>query len=100
MEWLEGYVTRLAEASCEVVRAAVRQRGDELKWVASYDVTRGYHLNNSSTTLRDYESGKIAWFTHRTKRRQHNWEGTFGGAEGDMFDEVLKKAKGRMPTSM
>ena len=49
MEWLEGYVTRLAEASCEVVRAAVRQRGDERKWVALYDglyLTRGHHSNN------------------------------------------------------
>lgn len=97
MKWLEEYVTALAEASCKAVRAAIRQRGDEHKWVASFDgfyLTRGHHSNNSSATLHDYNSGKIAWFTHRTKRGVgHNWEGTSGGAEGDMFNEVLKKAK-------
>ena len=31
-------------------------------------------------------------FKHRTKRGpHHNWEGTTGSAEGDMFDEVLKE---------
>ena len=43
-----------------------------------------------SATLHIYEGGGIAWFTHRTKRGpRHNWEGTSGGAEGDMFDELL-----------
>lgn len=44
------------------------------------DLTRGHHSNNSSATLHDYSSGKIAWFAHRTKRGNgHNWEGTSGG---------------------
>ena len=97
VEWLEGYMTRLAEASCEAVRVAIRQHGDHQKWTASYDgfyLTRGHHSNNSSATLHDYATGKIAWFAHRTKRgNQHNWEGTSGGAEGDMLDEVLNRAK-------
>lgn len=97
MEWLEGYVTKLAEASCEAVRSAVQKRGDHQKWTASYDgfyLTRGHYSNNSSATLHDYATGKIAWFSHRTKKgKEHNWEGTSAGAEGDMFDEVLKKAK-------
>lgn len=90
-------MTRLAKASCEAVRVAIRQHGDHQKWTASYDgfyLTRGHHSNNSSATLHDYATGKIAWFAHRTKRgNQHNWEGTSGGAEGDMLDEVLKRAK-------
>ena len=41
-----------------------------------------------------YKSGTIAWFCHRTKRGPgHNWEGTSAGAEGDMFDELMGKAK-------
>ena len=44
--------------------------------------------------LHDYATGKIAWFCHRTKQgKGHNWEGTTGAAEGDMFDEVIGKAK-------
>ena len=80
VEWLEEFVTKLAEESCEAVREDIHERGDAAQWVASYD---GY-----------YKTGKIAWFVHRTKRgSSHNWEGTSAGAEGDMFDEVLKKAK-------
>ena len=97
MEWLEEFVTKLAEESCEAVREDIHERGDAAQWVASYDgfyLTRGHYSNNSSATLHDYKTGKIAWFVHRTKRgSSHNWEGTSAGAEGDMFDEVLKKAK-------
>ena len=79
------------------VREDIHERGDRQRWVASYDgfyLTRGHHSNNSSATLHDYETGKVAWFVHRTKKgKNHNWEGTSGGAEGDMFDEVLTKAK-------
>ena len=46
------------------------------------------------TTLHDFFTGEIAWFTHRTKRGPgHNWEGTSGGAEGDMFNEILGLVK-------
>lgn len=97
VEWLEEFVTGLAEKSCEAVREVIRRRGDQTRWVASYDgfyLTKGHHSNNSSATLHDYESGKIAWFQHRTKRgKKHNWEGTSAGAESDMLDGVLCKAK-------
>ena len=97
VEKLEVHVSKLAEWSCGQVRQAVIERGDEKKWIASYDgfyLTRGHYSNNSSATLHDFFSGDIAWFTHRTKRGAgHNWEGTSGGAEGDMFDEVLGAAK-------
>ena len=74
------------------------QRGDAKKWVASFDgfyLTRGHYSNNASaTTIHDFMSGDIAWFTHRTKRGTgHNWEGTSGGAEGNMLDEVMGKVK-------
>ena len=53
-------------------------------------LTWGHHSNNCSATIHDYETGKIAWFCHRTKRGLgHNWEGTSGGAEGHMFDELI-----------
>ena len=73
------------------------ERGDEKKWVASFDgfyQTRSHYSNNSSATLHDFDSGDIAYFTHRTKRGPgHTWDGTSGGAEGDMFDEILGRAK-------
>lgn len=73
------------------------ERGDDKKWVASFDgfyLTRGHYSNNSSATLHDHSTNDIAWFTHRTKRGPgHNWEGTSGGAEGDMFNELMGNAK-------
>ena len=96
MEWVEQFITELAETSCQAVREVVRLHGDNEKWVASYDgfylTMQGHHSNNSSATLHDYETGKIAWFQHRTKRgNQHNWEGTSAGAETDMFDSILRE---------
>ena len=44
--WLEVHVTRMAEWSCSQVRAAIVNRGDKGKWVASYDgfyQTRGHY---------------------------------------------------------
>lgn len=97
VEKLEEHVTDLAEWSCEQVRQDVMDRGDALKWMATFDgfyLTRGHYSNNSSATLHDYRSGKIAYLAHRTKRGKHsNWSGTSAGAETDMLDEVLKKAK-------
>ncbi len=97
VEWLNGFVSSLAEKSCEAIRERVIRRGDQHKWISSYDgfyLTRGHHSNNSSATLHDYETGKIAWFQHRTKRgKGHNWDGTSGGAESDMLDHVLRDAK-------
>ena len=63
--------------------------------MASYDgfyLTRGHYSNNSSATLHDYKTGKVAWFEHRTKRGPgHNWEGTSNGAESDMLDSIMQK---------
>ena len=90
-------MTMLTKWSCSQVQEAIIYRGDRTKWVASYDgfyLTRGHYSNNSSGTLHDFRSGGIAWFAHRTKRGPgHNWEGTSGGAEGDMLDEILGKVK-------
>ena len=93
VERLEPCVSELAEWSCNETRDAIKARGDKDKWVASFDgfyLTRGHYSNNSSATIHDYATGKIAWFYHRTKRGPgHNWEGTSGGAEGDMFEELM-----------
>ncbi len=91
-------MTQLAEWSCKHVRDTIEERGDQDKWVASFDgfyLTRGHYSNNSSATIHDYYGGGVAWFTHRTKTGPgHNWEGTSGGAEGDMLEEVLSKVNG------
>ena len=97
VSWVGTHVERLAEWSCEQVRTDIEKCGDKENWTASFDgfyLTRGYHSNNSSATLHDVESDRIAWFTHRTKRgKGSNWEGTSSGAEGDMLDELLGKVK-------
>ncbi len=94
---LEEFVSDLAEWSCSQVRKEIMERGDDNKWMASFDgfyLTRGHYSNNSSATLHDYSTGNIAWFTHRTKRGPgHDWIGTSAGAEADMLDELLGKAK-------
>ena len=82
---LGKHVEALALASCEQVCERIVQQGDKQNWTASYDgfyLTQGHHSNNSSATLHDYASDKIAWFAHRTKSGQGaNWEGMSGGAE-------------------
>ena len=94
---LEVHVTELAEWTCGQVQLDVKKRGDEKQWIASFDgfyLTRGHYSNNSSATLHNYASGKVAYFTHRTKRGPgHNWHGTSGGAESDMLEEVLGKVR-------
>ncbi len=94
---LEGHVTDLAEWSCGQVGQEITARGDADQWMASFDgfyLTRGHYSNNSSATLHDHLTGKIAYFCHRTKKGPgHNWSGTSGGAEADMLDELLGKAK-------
>jgi hypothetical protein len=89
---LEPHVTKLAEWSCGQVRQKIVERGDKKKWIALFDgfyLTRGHYSNNSSATIHDHKQGGIAWFTHRTKRGPgHNWVGTSGGTEGDMYDEL------------
>ena len=94
---LEEHVTELAEWSCSHVRDMIKERGDHMEWVASFDgfyLTRGHYSNNCSATIHDHTTGDIAWFCHRTKRGpDHNWEGTSGGAEGDMFEEIMGRVK-------
>ena len=97
VSWVGTHVEQLAEWSCDQVRKNFVKRGDKAQWTVSFDgfyLTRGYHSNNSSATLHDVESNRIAWFTHRTKHgKGSNWEGTSSGAEGDMLDELLRKVK-------
>ena len=58
------------------------------------NLTRGHYSNNSSATLHDFSTGKIAYFAHRTKRGPgHNWSGTSAGAEANMLDELLGKVR-------
>ena len=61
-------------------------RGDQVKWMTSpigFYLTRGFTLNNSTGTMHDVASDKIAWFTHCTKRESDaNWVGTLSGTEG------------------
>jgi len=95
--WLSEHVTTLAEWFCEQVQESVRAHGHQEAWVASYDgyyLTRGHHSNNSSATLYDYSAGNFAWFKPHTKHDvSHNWEDTSGGAEADMYDEILSEPK-------
>ena len=86
--------------TCEQVGQKIVSCGEKFSWVASYDrfyLTRGHHSNNSSGTLHDVSSDKIAWFLHRTNQGiGANWEGTSFGSEGDMLREIIDdvKAKG------
>ncbi|XP_065915443.1 uncharacterized protein [Dysidea avara] len=97
VSWLGGHVEELANSSCAQVREMVSDRGDKFKWIASFDgfyLTRGHHSNNSSATLHDTVSDKIAWYAHRTKRGSGaNWAGTSAGAEGDMLRCILEEVK-------
>ena len=85
------HVERLAEWSCEQVRADIEKHGDKDNYTASFDgfyLTWGYHSNNSLATLHEVESNCIAWFTHRTIcGKGSSWEGTSSRAEGDMLYE-------------
>ena len=87
----------LAEWSCSQVQKQIIERGDDKEWADSFDgfyLTQGHYSNNSSATLHDHFTGRLARFVHHTKREPgHNWSGTSGGAEADMLNEVLGKAK-------
>ena len=82
-----------------MVRNSIIKRGDQGKWMASYDgfyLTRGFHLNNLTGTMHDVLSDKIAWFTHRTKRGAGaNWVGTSSDTEGDTLKEILADVKSK-----
>ena len=93
------HVEQLVQWSCEMVRDSIIKRGDQGKWIASYDgfyLTRGFHSNNSTGTMHDVLSDKIAWFAHRTKRgADANWVGTSSGTEGDMLKQILADVKSK-----
>ena len=97
MHKLEEHVTELAKWSCSQVQQEIIKRGDAKRWIASFDgfyLTRCHYSNNSFATLHDYSTGKIAYFTHQTKRGPgHTWTGTSGGAEADMLDKLLGKVR-------
>ena len=57
---LSTHVERLAEWSCEQVRADIDRRGDRNQWA---DLTRGHHSNNFSATIHGMESDRIAWLS-------------------------------------
>ena len=97
VSWVGTHIEKLADWSCDQVRADIEKRGDKTQWTASFDgfyLTRGHYSNNSSATPHDIESDRIAWYTHHTKHgKGSNWEGTSSGAEGDVLDEQLRKVK-------
>ena len=99
VSWLGKHVEALANTSCEHVQQRIIDRGDKLNWTAAFDgfyLTRGYHSNNCSATLHDYSTDKICWFAHRTKKGPGaNWQGTSGGAEGDMLRTILEEVKAK-----
>ena len=96
MAWLGEYVTELALASYNQVRQQITDRGDQSQLKVSLDgfyLNRRHHSNNSGT-MHDIVIDKIVWFTHCTKHGPGpNWLGTAGGAESDMFSELLTEAK-------
>ena len=50
----------------------------------------GHYSNNVSATVHNAKTGNIIGYAHRTKQVQvANWEGTSGGAEGNLLDEIL-----------
>ena len=60
---LEEYVSKLAEWSCNQVRKEVLERSEDKELVASFDgfyLTRGHYSINSSATLHDHSTGKVA----------------------------------------
>ena len=56
VSWVGPHVDRLANWSCEQVRADIEKHGDRSQWMAGFDgfyLTRGHHSNNASATLHD-----------------------------------------------
>ena len=99
VSWLGKHMEALAKKSCEQVQQHIIDRSDKLNWTAAFDgfyLTRDHHSNNCSATLHDHSSDKICWFAHRTKRgKGANWQGTSGGAEGDILHTILEEVKAK-----
>ena len=63
MKRLEEFVSYLAELSSSQIRNEVKERGDDKEWITSFNgfyQTQGHYSNNSSATLHDYSTGKVA----------------------------------------
>ena len=97
VEWIAPFVKTIAD------RARSKNRSSSTWKLKSslhiqfdgFYLTRGHYSNNSSATVHDAKTGKIIAYSHRTKRGQGaNWEGTSGGAEGNMFGEMLEDLLG------
>ena len=99
IEWIAPEVEKITNCSVDQARKIIRARGDEKKLEVMYDgfyLTRGHYSNNASATMHDAKTGNIIGYAHRTKRGQGaNWEGTSGGAEGNMLDEILADLIGK-----
>ena len=99
IEWIAPEVEKIAKWSVEQARKMIRERGDQDHLEVMYDgfyLTRGHYSNNSSATMHDAKNGNIIGFAHRTKRGQGaNWQGTSGGAESNMLDEILTDVIGK-----
>ena len=93
VKWVHPFVKQLANWSCSEVKRQIIRRGDQknLKIIFhAFCLTRGFHANNASGTIHDEQTGKVLQFAHRSKRGVgSNWTGTSGGAEGDIFEELL-----------
>lgn len=96
--WVHPAIKELTIWSCNEVKKEIVKRGDKKNLSVMFDgfyLTRGYHANNSSGTIHDEKTGKVISFAHRSKRgKGSNWSGTSGGAEGDIFEELLTALKG------
>ena len=99
IEWIAPEVEKITNWSVDQARKIIRARGDEKKLEVMFDgfyLTRGHYSNNASATMHDAKTGNIIGYAHRTKRGQGaNWEGTSGGAEGNMLDEILADLIGK-----
>ena len=97
VEWVYPAIRELTVWSCDEVRKEIIKRGDKDNLQITFDgfyLSRGYHSNNSTGTVHDEKSGKVIGFAHRSKRgKGSNWNGTSGGAEGDIFEEILTALK-------
>lgn len=93
VKWVHPFVKKLADWSCSEVKRQIIRRGDQKNLKIMFDgfyLTRGFHANNASGTIHDEQTGRVLQFAHRSKRGHgSNWTGTSGGAEGDIFEELL-----------
>ena len=93
VKWVHPFVKELAGWSCPEIKRQIIRRGDQKNLKIMFDgfyLTRGFHANNASGTIHDEQTGKVLQFAHRSKRGVgSNRTGISGGAEGDIFKELL-----------